>query len=81
MTRDYNTQGTLNAYTVRPDEIQTDDRFGYKLVARVDEYTWTVYKGLTDWSDSEVASRGDAVSEEVAIALFPSLQYGRKYYR
>jgi hypothetical protein len=81
MSRNMNVSGTLNAYMIRPDEVLAGDHYGYKLLARIDEYTWTVYKGLTDWSDEEVLDRGDSVSEEVAFALFPSLQYDREYYR
>jgi hypothetical protein len=81
MSRHVNSNGTLNAYNIAPHEVLSGDRYGYKLVAVVDDSFWTVYKGLTDWTDEEVASKGDAVSEEVAVALFPSLRYDRLYYR
>ena len=81
MTRYLNSEGTLNAYNISPSEVQYGDRYGYKLVAVIDGDFWTVFMGLTDWSDQKVAEEGEPVSEEVAIALFQSLQYNRKYYR
>lgn len=81
MSRHVNSQGTLNAYNIRPDEVKDQDRYGYKIVAVIDDHFWTVFKGLTNWEDWDVAERGDAVSEGVALALFPSLQYDRIYYR
>ena len=81
MTRNVNSQGSLNAYMISPVEIEAGDRYAYKLVAVIDEHFWTVFKGLSDWTDQDVADGGDSVSEEVATALFPSLSYDRTYYR
>lgn len=82
MTRYANSNGTLNEYCVRPDEVQTNDRYGYKVIAVMDEHFWTAYKGLTDWSDERTAAEGDSIPEEAAIVLFPSLHStNRTYYR
>jgi hypothetical protein len=68
-------QGTLNAYQVRPDEVKGGDRFGYKVVAVVDEYVpiWRAYFGPSSWTDDHVARNGDALTEAQAFALFPAL--------
>ena len=81
MSRIINSQGSLNAYVISPIEVMLGDRYAYKLVAVIDEHFWTVFKGLSDWTDEDVADRGDAVSEELARELFPSLGYDRVYYR
>jgi hypothetical protein len=81
MTRYINSEGSLNAYNISPNEVQDGDHYGYKLVAVIDGEFWTVFMGLTDWSDQQVAEQGESVSEEVAIALFSSLQYNRTYYQ
>ena len=65
--------GTLNAYVIQGDEIHVDDRFGYKIIAVVWEYTWCAYKGPTGWGDDKVALNGDQVDQKIAIALFPVL--------
>lgn len=62
---------TLNAYTVRPEEIKVGDRFGYKVILRVYPGCFCAYRGLTDWSDEHVADEGDMVSPEAARSLFP----------
>ena len=68
-------EGTLNAYTIAPDEIKGGDRYGYKIVAVVSEYHhgWCAYEGPTDWTDKKVADNGDEVPEGAAKALFPTL--------
>ncbi len=74
MSRDYNSSSTLNPYTIRPTEIESQDRLGYKVVAVVfDNGYWCAYKGLTDWTDLYTQKHGDAVSYEVARLLFPAL--------
>ncbi|MFA5035704.1 MAG: hypothetical protein WC479_00815 [Candidatus Izemoplasmatales bacterium] len=73
MTRIANSQGTLNAYNITPEELTDRDRFGYKIVAVIRNGYWCAYRGLTDWSDEEVARSGDSVSHEIAAGLFPTL--------
>ena len=81
MTRDYNSNGTLNSYTIRADEVKPDDRYGYKIIAVVDsEVFWSAYRGLTDWADEQVAAEGDKISQDVAEKLFPSLASNYQYY-
>lgn len=75
-------KNTLNPYVVRPDEVANGDRYGYKVIAVIDEWAhmWRAYRGPTGWDDDRVAREGDAISEEVADILFPSLtQSGRSY--
>jgi hypothetical protein len=72
--REANENGTLNAYIVRGDEVQTGDWFGYKIIAVVQsEYFWAAYMGLAHWSDSQTAHSGDKVSHEIAAKLFPTI--------
>jgi hypothetical protein len=65
---------TLNPVAVRPYELKTGDRLGYKIIAVI-HYAkdgsgfWAAYKGLTDWDD-DVARGGDKLSQEVAEMLF-----------
>ena len=75
MPRDENTNGTLNAYTVYGYEVQSGDRFGYKIVAKVweDGKSWCAFRGLTDWTDEEVVARGDEVHPSIAEYLFPKI--------
>jgi hypothetical protein len=65
--------GTLNPYVVKPQEVQDRDRYGYKIIAVISGPFWCAYRGGTGWDDEKVASEGDAIREEVAKALFPSL--------
>lgn len=67
--------GTLNAYLVRPSEVKHGDRFGYKIIAIVDEQCWSAYRGPTGWSDDQVARHGDSISRAVAEAIFPSMAH------
>ena len=81
MSRDANTYGTLNAYTVRPTEVQPGDAYGWKVIAVVNEHFWSAFKGLSDWTDEYVMMHGDRLPKEAAEALFPALtESGRKYY-
>jgi len=74
MTREMNENGTMNAYVVSGDEVNPDDRYGYKIVAVIlSEYFWAAYMGLTDWSDARCASSGDKVPYEVAQRLFSTI--------
>lgn len=75
-------EGTLNAHMVRGDEIAGGDRYGYKVVAVIHEgwNGWAVYSGPTSWSDKQVAENGDAVREEAARALFPTLAATGRVY-
>ena len=61
----------LNPVTVRPNDLKAGDELGYKVVAVIGyAHDWAAYKGLTDWSDEEVASNGDKLDEDAAEALF-----------
>jgi len=75
--------GTLNPQTICGDEIKPGDRFGYKIVAVVGARgtDWAAYSGPTSWSDAEVASVGDKLSESVAMELFPTLARSLTYRR
>jgi hypothetical protein len=74
MSRNYNTNNTLNPYTVNGYEISPHDHYGYKIIAVIHGSDfWCAYKGLTDWSDEHVAEGGDAIPYEVAKALFPTI--------
>lgn len=74
MTRFINDEGTLNAYNISGFEIQPNDRFGYKIIACVwDENSWCAFMGLTDWTDADVASRGEQIPFEVAKYLFSTI--------
>jgi hypothetical protein len=81
MTRRANENGTLNSYLIEPDEIEADDRYGYKVVAVIHaDDCWGVYRGLTDWTDATVAIAGDGVSFEVARLLFPTIAATVSHY-
>jgi len=76
MTKVLNSQGTLNPYVICGDEIINSDRYGYKIIVVVrSNKTWNAYRGLTDWTDDEVARNGDAISHKIAAALFPTLDH------
>jgi len=61
---------TLNPFTVIPNDLVSGDKLGFKIIAVITAYDWAAYRGLTDRSDDEVASRGDKISEDIARALF-----------
>jgi hypothetical protein len=75
-------EGTLNAYMVRGNEVQPGDRYGYKIVAVINEgwNGWAAYRGPTTWSDEKVAANGDAISKEAAEALFSTLAATGRIY-
>jgi hypothetical protein len=82
MSRNSNSEGTLNAYTIQPDEIQEGDRFGYKIVAGIWEgwNGWCAFRGPTAWTDQQVLDEGDEISFVAAKLLFPTLaNLGRVY--
>ena len=61
----------LNPVSVRPSELKPGDVLGYKIVAVIGYGgDWAAYAGLTDWSDEEVESGGDKLSQEAAESLF-----------
>lgn len=68
-------EGTLNAYVIEGREIKPGDRFGYKVILKVDEYShsFRAYMAPTTKTDEQVESYGDPVSEQVVKALFPSV--------
>ena len=62
---------TLNPVSVIPNDLQPNDLLGFKVVAVI--YSggfWAAYRGLTYWSDEQVATSGDKISEDVARSLF-----------
>lgn len=80
---------TLNPYTTRPGDFlaSAEKRMGYKIVAMVNAFktgtgkaTWCAYKGLTDWTDEQVAQQGDALTEEQALVLFPTMRFVEAVY-
>jgi hypothetical protein len=62
-----------NPYTTAPADYPRPCYGGYKVVFVVYPYGWSAYRGLTSWTDEEVADSGDKISKEVAEALFPSV--------
>lgn len=77
--RSLNSNGTLNAFMIQGNEIVTEDRYGYKVVAVVSFKFWAAYKGFTDWSDEKVASEGDKLDRKTAALLFPTLDKNLRY--
>lgn len=81
MSRRMNNNGTLNAYLVQGDEIQKDDRYGYKIIAVVfDENSWCAFRGLTDMDDDYISRCGDEVPYEAARYLFSTLANNLENY-
>lgn len=88
-TVDQNEPGTLNAYAVNGDEVQADDRYGYKVICHVHSVKnvdgnpifWSVYRGYTSWSDQHVAENGDVIPYEAAKLLFPTIDAVVPEYR
>lgn len=64
---------TLNPHVIQGNEIQVNDRFGYKIIAVIWEYSWCAYRGPTGWGDERVAENGDEIDKKVAAALFPTI--------
>lgn len=74
MTRIYNDNSTLNAYNISGFEVKPDDRFGYKICAKVwDEHSWCAFRGLTDWSDERVIASGEKIPYDIAKWLFSTI--------
>ncbi|MBE2234219.1 MAG: hypothetical protein IAE85_12065 [Anaerolinea sp.] len=42
---------------------------------------WAAYKGFSYWTDDEVLTSGDKLSEDAAVALFPSFAQAGLAYR
>lgn len=62
---------TLNPVTVVPNELKPDDCLGYKVIAVMGyNHDWAAYKGLTTWTDEEVAMSGDKLDKDAAESLF-----------
>lgn len=62
-----------NKVTTAPNDLYHKDAFSVKVVAvavvgAVGDFT--AYMGPADWSDEEVAARGDRVPERVGRELF-----------
>jgi hypothetical protein len=73
---------TINPVTISPSELKTGDRLGFKIIAVVGYAgDWCAYRGLTDWTDEEVARSGDRIEEDTARALFYALNYSELKYR
>jgi hypothetical protein len=73
---------TLNPMTVIPRDLKPGDRLGYKIIAVIG-YTgdWAAYKGLTSWSDDEVARNGDKLSKTEAEEIFYAPHVSKLVYR
>jgi len=72
--RNTNSNGTLDAYNVRGDEVKPLDHYGYKIIAVVQsEHFWAAYMGFTDWDDYRVAAEGDKLPYETAKRLFSTI--------
>jgi hypothetical protein len=63
---------TLEAYNISPDEIQSGDQFGYKVIAVLDNagHYWSAFKGYSSWSDDFIRENGERLPKGVACALF-----------
>jgi hypothetical protein len=63
---------TINPVNVEPRNLKAGDVLGFKVVAVIGygRHDWAAYRGLTSWTDEEVASNGDKISKEAAEALF-----------
>jgi hypothetical protein len=73
---------TKNPVTVRPCELQPGDRLGFKIIALIGSAgDWAAYRGLTDWSDEQVAAEGDKIPREVAEGLFYAPRAAGLVYR
>jgi hypothetical protein len=66
---------TLCPYSIRPDEVQPGDTFGYKIIAHVwaDGNGWAAYRCYTTWDDEQGWYGGHIVDEAIARGLFPAL--------
>ena len=65
------TYNAMNPVTVRPSDLKPGDMLGFKVIAVIGPNgDWAVYRGLTSWSDDEVAASGDKISEDIANSLF-----------
>jgi len=55
----------------RPNDVHDGDAFAIKVVAVArGEGHWQCYSGPSDWSDEEVAAKGESVYSEAAKSLF-----------
>jgi hypothetical protein len=62
---------TQNPYNVKPNELRPNDRLGFKIIAVIGSgHDWAAYQGLSSWSDEQVATEGDKISQAAAEALF-----------
>jgi hypothetical protein len=72
MTREKNANGTLYPSLILPDEIRDGDRYGYKIIAVInDDGSWCAYWGSTSLEDDTVSTAGGIVPYELARELFP----------
>ena len=54
--------------------LRPGDAVAHKIVAVVGQVgDWAAYVGPTDWTDEQVADRGDKLSRATAEAFFPDL--------
>lgn len=77
------TESTINPVTVHPNDLTAGMRLGFKVIAVIGSGNdWAAYRGLTDWTDEEVATGGDKLSQEQAEALFYApVALGLRYRR
>ena len=62
---------TVNPVTVSPSDLRASDVLGFKVVAVIGYgHDWAAYRGLTDWTDEDVAERGDKLDKKTAEGLF-----------
>ena len=62
---------TLNPVTVQPHLLEPGNRLGFKVIAVIGHNNdWSAYRGLSHWTDEQVASQGDKISGTAARQLF-----------
>jgi hypothetical protein len=73
----------INPVTVKPISLKAGDQLGFKIVAVIgySGKDWAAYRGLTSWTDEEVANNGDKISKEAAELLFYAPRVAGLIYR
>ena len=71
-----------NMDEVRPGDVANGDCFAVKIVAVAGQANdWAAYRGLSSWTDEEVARGGSKLTEDQAVPLFYVLRNSGRTYR